>query len=194
MHDQQQPTLPDPAYGAAIEAEWAADDAYFRDSPQSPLLPEDREGFAGIPHFPLDEAWRFRGLALEPYAGFAPTNFLMDATIGDPRLAVRAGEFRFAAGGVEHRLAVYRFIVDGEEDEYLFLPFMDATTGVETYPAGRYVEVVREDDGTFTVDFNRAYHPSCAYNPRYSCPITPAENRLPVRVEAGVRLAEGSGH
>lgn len=185
---------PDLAYRAAIEAEWADDDAYFRHGPHSPLLPEDREAFEGIPHFAINEAWRLRGLELEPYTGDAPVDFEMEATKGEPRPSVRAGQFRFTVDGTEHSLVVYRFIVDGELDPHLFLPFRDATTGVETYPAGRYVEVTQDPDGTWTVDFNRAYHPSCAYNPRYSCPITPAENRLPVRVEAGVRLAEGHAH
>ena len=45
-----------------------------------------------------------------------------------------------------------------------------------------------EDDGSYTLDFNLAYHPSCVYDPRYSCPLTPAENRLPIRIEAGERL------
>jgi len=193
MIDEQH-TVPDLAYRAAIEQEWAEDDAYFRTSPDSPLLPEEREGFAGIPHFPIDEAWRMRGLGLEPYTGGAPADFEMEATRGEPRPAVRAGQFRFTVDGGEHRLVVYQFIVDGELDERLFLPFRDATTGVETYPAGRYVEVVQEGAGSWTLDFNRCYHPSCVYNPRYSCPVTPPENRLAIRVEAGARLGELHAH
>ncbi|MFN8631265.1 MAG: DUF1684 domain-containing protein [Chloroflexota bacterium] len=185
---------PDLAYRAAIEAEWAADDDHFRHDPRSPLRPEDREAFEGMPHFPIDESWRLRGLPLEPYAGDAPREFGMAATLGEPRPSIRAGVFRFARGGAEHRLVAYQFIVDGELDEHLFVPFMDATTGTETYGAGRYLDVVAEGDGAWTLDFNRAYHPSCAYNPRYSCPITPPENRLPIRVEAGVKLAEGHAH
>lgn len=193
----QPSTEPDLAYRAAIEAEWADDDAYFRHAPGSPLLPEDRSAFTGIPHFPVDERWRLRGLRLEPYTGTAPADFGMEATVGEPRPSTRAGEFRFMQDGAAHRLIAYRFYMDGELDEQLFVPFMDATTGRETYPAGRYLDAVQDADGTWTLDFNRCYHPSCAYNPRYSCPITPAENRLPIRVEAGARLPEdhdGSRH
>jgi uncharacterized protein len=180
----------DLAYRAAIEAEWADDDAYFREAPDSPLLPEDRAAFEGIPHFPIDETWRLRGVRLEPYEGSAPVDFGIEATKGEPRPSRRVGQFRFTRDGAEHRLIAYRFYLDGELDERLFVPFMDATTGVETYPAGRYLDVVADGDGTWTLDFNRCCHPSCAYNPRYSCPITPADNRLPIRVEAGVRLDE----
>jgi uncharacterized protein (DUF1684 family) len=188
-----QPVTVDLEYRAAIEQEWADDDAYFRTSPGSPLLPEEREGYGGIPHFPIDEGWLLRGLRLEPYSGSAPVNFEMEATRGEPRPAVRAGQLTFTRAGTELRLVVYQFVVEGAPDERLFLPFMDATTGVDTYAAGRYVEVVQDADHSWTLDFNRCYHPSCVYNPRYSCPITPPENRLPIRIEAGVRL-DGHSH
>jgi uncharacterized protein (DUF1684 family) len=68
---------------------------------------------------------------------------------------------------------------------------MDATTGTDTYGAGLYLDAAAADDGTWTLDFNLASHPYCAYNPRYSCPITPAENRLTIRLEVGERLAGG---
>jgi uncharacterized protein (DUF1684 family) len=72
----------------------------------------------------------------------------------------------------------------------VFVPFADATSGSETYGAGRYLDIEREDDGTYTLDFNLAYHPSCVYDARFSCPLTPAENRLRVPIRAGERLAE----
>ena len=65
----------------------------------------------------------------------------------------------------------------------------DTTSGRETYGAGRYLDLEPEEDGTYVLDFNLAYHPSCVYDPRFSCPLTPAENRLPIRIEAGERLA-----
>jgi uncharacterized protein (DUF1684 family) len=71
----------------------------------------------------------------------------------------------------------------------VFVPFLDLTSGTETYGAGRYLDLDPDpEDGTYVLDFNLAYHPSCVYDPRFSCPITPAENRLPLRVEAGERL------
>jgi len=68
------------------------------------------------------------------------------------------------------------------------VPFLDATSGTETYGAGRYLDLEPEPDGTYVLDFNLAYHPYCAYSVEYSCPLTPGENRLPVRIEAGERL------
>ena len=73
------------------------------------------------------------------------------------------------------------------------MPFLDATSGTETYGAGRYLDIYPEDDGTYALDFNLAYHPSCVYDPKFSCPLTPAENRLPDRIEAGERLATPHG-
>ncbi len=79
-----------------------------------------------------------------------------------------------------------------EEDDQpgptLFVPFLDETSGRETYGAGRYLDIEPEEDGTYSLDFNLAYHPSCAYDVRFSCPLTPAENRLDLRIEAGERL------
>ena len=76
----------------------------------------------------------------------------------------------------------------------MFVPFLDTTSGTETYGAGRYLDLDPDpDDGTYVLDFNLAYHPSCIYDARFSCPLTPAENRLPVRIEAGERLPAEQG-
>jgi uncharacterized protein (DUF1684 family) len=83
-------------------------------------------------------------------------------------------------------LTAYTF--EGDHSESVFVPFLDGTSGKESYGAGRYLDLDPEDDGTYVLDFNLAYHPSCVYDPRFSCPLTPAENRLPVRIEAGERL------
>jgi uncharacterized protein (DUF1684 family) len=75
----------------------------------------------------------------------------------------------------------------------LFLPFRDATSGRETYGAGRYLEVDPPDaDGRVVVDFNLAYNPYCAYNPDWSCPIPPGENWLDVPIRAGERTFPGA--
>jgi hypothetical protein len=70
----------------------------------------------------------------------------------------------------------------------LFVPFSDLTSGTETYPAGRYIDLTRTPTGIYILDFNRAYHPYCYYNVTYECPYPPAENRLPLPVRAGERL------
>jgi uncharacterized protein (DUF1684 family) len=72
----------------------------------------------------------------------------------------------------------------------LFVPFSDLTSGTETYPAGRYLDLERTATGLYLVDFNRAYHPYCYYDPSYDCPFPPPENRLAVPIRAGERLKE----
>jgi uncharacterized protein (DUF1684 family) len=88
---------------------------------------------------------------------------------------------------VPRQLTAYTF--DGGDGQSLFVPFLDQTSGTETSGAGRYLDLEPELDGTYSLDFNLAFHPSCVYDPKFSCPLTPAENRLPVRIEAGERLA-----
>jgi len=70
-----------------------------------------------------------------------------------------------------------------------FVPFLDVTSGNETYGAGRHLDVEAEWDGRYVLDFNLAYLPYCAYSPDFSCPLTPTENRLDIRIEAGERFA-----
>jgi uncharacterized protein (DUF1684 family) len=81
----------------------------------------------------------------------------------------------------------------------LFLPFRDALAGRETYGGGRYLldtvkgaDLGTGDDGRLVLDFNYAYNPSCAYDPRWSCPLAPSENRMRIAVEAGERMAPGT--
>ena len=174
-------------YAAQVEAYRADKDAFFKGSPSSPIPHDGRHDFGGLPYFPVDEALRFEDLALEPYAGDQPSSFQIPTSDGQLRPAHRAGTLTFAIGGAPHRLTGY--MLDGGDAESLFVPFLDTTSGHETYGAGRYLDLEPELDGTYVLDFNLAYHPSCVYDPTYSCPLTPAENRLPVRIEAGERLA-----
>jgi uncharacterized protein (DUF1684 family) len=162
-------------------------DAFFRTSPNSPIPASERDAFGGLPYYPVDEALVFDELTLEPYTGSEPVRFEIPTSDGRTRPAERAGVFRFDVGGSEQTLTAYVF--EGGSTESVFVPVVDATSGSETYGAGRYLDVEREDDGTYTLDFNLAYHPSCVYDMKYSCPLTPAENRLSVPIRAGERLA-----
>lgn len=166
----------------------ARKDAFFAEHPGSPLPARDREGFTGLPYYPIDERYRFEDLALEPYTGDEPSHFQIPTSDGRLRPAHRAGTLSFDLDGERRRLTGY--VLDEGDPHKLFVPFLDATSGTETYGAGRYLDLEPEDDGTYALDFNLAYHPSCVYDARFSCPLTPAENRLPIRVEAGERLAE----
>ncbi|MFQ5676033.1 MAG: DUF1684 domain-containing protein, partial [bacterium] len=84
-------------------------------------------------------------------------------------------------------LQVYKLLdVQSKYPGYLFIPFRDVTTGTESYPGGRYLDLQENDSQIYTLDFNLAYNPSCAYGKDgYSCPLPPAENTLDVAVLAG---------
>jgi uncharacterized protein (DUF1684 family) len=174
-------------YPTAVAQYRADKDEYFRTAKDSPIPVADRPSFPGLPYFAVDEALRFDGLALEPYAGSEPASFQIPTTDGKLRDAERAGTFTFDVGGTSQRLTGYRF-AEGDA-ESVFVPFLDLTSGKETYGAGRYLDLYPDADGTYALDFNLAYHPSCVYDARFSCPLTPAENRLPIRIEAGERLS-----
>ena len=189
-------------YVEAVEGFRADKDHYFKHGEGSPIPTAERDAFTGLPYFPVDPDLRFEDLQLEPYQGSEPQRFQIPTSDGGLRPAHRAGSLRFELGGESRVLAGY--VIDAPDghvhrdaataaDEALpsiFVPFLDATSGHETYGAGRYLDIEPEDDGTYSLDFNLAYHPSCVYDFRFSCPLTPAENRLPIRIEAGERLPE----
>jgi hypothetical protein len=78
------------------------------------------------------------------------------------------------------------FMPDGTQQiTSLFVPFADQTTGSETYSAGRYLDIDPTTTGYYTIDFNRAYNPYCAYNATYECPFPPPTNRLKAAIRAG---------
>ena len=181
------------SYPDAVAAFRADKDAFFASNPNSPIPAAERAAFSGLRYFPVNEGLYFEGLQLEPYTGDEPTTFQIPTSDGQLRPARRAGVLRFDLDGEPRQLTGYQFETGGDEGE-LFVPFLDATSGGETYGAGRYLDLEPEDDGTYILDFNLAYHPSCVYDPRFSCPLTPAENRLPVRIEAGERLADDHAH
>jgi uncharacterized protein (DUF1684 family) len=177
-------------YPTAIALYRADKDEYFRDAQDSPVPKDQRHDFAGLPYYPPDESLRFEGLTLEPYAGDEPSEFQIPTSDGKLRDAERAGTFTFEVRGTPQRLTGYRIAnARGEELDSIFVPFLDRTSGTETYGAGRYLDLEPDLDGTYVLDFNLAYHPSCVYDPIHSCPLTPAENRLSVAIEAGERLA-----
>lgn len=180
------------SYPDAVAQYRADKDHYFRHGDRSPLPPAERDGFEGLPYYPVDESLVFEGLTLQPYSGDEPSHFEIPTSDGKLRPAHRAGTLGFEVGG--QALSLTAYVLDEGDPTSLFVPFLDATSGTDTYGAGRYLDLEPDDDGTYELDFNLAYHPSCVYDMRFSCPLTPAENRLPIRVEAGERLAEDDGH
>ena len=181
-------------YVGAVQGYRAEKDQFFKSAPGSPIPLAERDDFTGLPYYAVDADLVFEGLTPAPYAGDEPSTFQIPTSDGKLRPARRAGTFSFDLGGATRRLTAYE-LEGAHSDGRLFLPFLDATSGTETYGAGRYLDLEPDEDGTYAIDFNLAYHPSCVYAPQFSCPLTPAENRLPVRIEAGERLAEdGTSH
>ena len=161
----------------------AEKDAFYRNDPRSPIPAERRAAFEGLPYYPENPALAIRA-SLETDGVDRDERIVMDTTTGGQQTYRRAGMVRFEVDGETAELTLYA----GDDSPELFLPFRDATSGRETYGAGRYLDVEPSGaDGRVVVDLNYAYSPSCAYSPEWSCPIPPGENWLGVPIRAGER-------
>ncbi len=179
---------------------WRAErEALYRGHPQSPVRATDRAAFRGR-HWPYDDRLRFE-VRLEAQSSAPATPARWPATLpvalpssgGDDLAFDRVGVVRLALKDADGSLTL--FWMHGYAGG-LFLPLGDATNGAETYGAGRYLlDTAKGADlggnaaaGTLVVDLNFAFQPSCAFDPHWTCPLSPPENRLTQRVEAGERL------
>ncbi|MBN1429040.1 MAG: DUF1684 domain-containing protein [Anaerolineae bacterium] len=161
-----------------------AKNRFFGSDPHSPLTPKQKDGFTGLSYFPENTDLR---LEIDLEMLDEQDTIAIQTSTGDVQEYLRWGCFRFEIDGQQAELTLYL----APEGNSYFLPFSDATSGQETYGAGRYLEVEPLPGGGFLVDFNIAYNPYCAYNQFWSCPITPQENRLNVRIEAGEKIPDG---
>ena len=176
------PPLP---YPDQIGAWHAEKDQFMRESPESPVPADRRASFPGLVYFPVDAAYRVPAVLQPAPAGAAVE---MPTSTGQRRQMRRVGTLSFTLKG--QPLSLGAFVEADQKDmRRLFVPFGDLTNGVETYQGGRYLDLERTSTGLYDLDFNRAYHPFCLYNPTYDCPYPPAESRLKTPVRAGERLA-----
>jgi uncharacterized protein (DUF1684 family) len=152
------------------------------------LRVKDRENparlnFGGLQYFPLNDKWRVaaRFERFDPPKSISITNVLgMEEQDPSP------GTIVFEVGGQTYRLDA----LSEKGEEKLFIIFADATSGKETYGAGRYLYADPPDaSGKLIVDFNKAYSPPCAFTSYATCPLPPFQNRLPVSVDAGEKYA-----
>lgn len=153
-------------------------DHFFKYDPNSPIPQQERLTFTGLAYFDYDPDLDLI-VTVTPFEKQERT--LIHTTTDEIRSYVRYGRFSFMVDGQTAELTLY------ETPHGFFLPFVDAAAGKDTYPAGRYLDPHPIGGDEFHVDFNRAYNPFCVYSPRYSCPITPEENRLLVAIRAGER-------
>ncbi len=174
---------------AAASARYRAErDRLFAEHPDTPISPAERSRWRGASWYPYDPKWRTIGVVerIQPTATF-DIPLAADGVIHCTRIA----RVRFAIGGDSARLALYWFEGYGGG---LWLPFSDATSGETTYGGGRYLyDTIKgadlgADADRIVLDFNFAYNPSCAYDDRWVCPLSPAENGLPFAVSAGERM------
>ena len=114
----------------------------------------------------------------------------LPTSTGELRRMQIVGTLEFTLKG--QKLSLGALSPAGEPIRSLFVPFVDLTTGKETYQAGRYLDIEPTPTGYYTIDFNYAYNPTCAYNKAYSCPYPPPSNRLKVPVHAGEKAPGGS--
>lgn len=177
------------AYQEAVEDFRRRKDEHFA-AGRGPVRPAE---FRGLSYYPPDPAWAFEVL-LETEPG-AQTAFTLETNTGAPRTMARFGSVTLELPAGAHTLSVFAPLGE-EQPQRVFIPFRDATSGAETYGAGRYLDapLSRGPAGlSVQVDFNLAYHPYCAYGEGWTCPLPPPENRLPGAVRAGERLAPEAG-
>ncbi len=153
----------------------------------SPLSASQRKQFTGIQFFPVNSKF------IVP-AKFIKTNstevYTMETSSHMQKKYYLYAKAVFSVEGKQYSLNVYQSLdlknKNGFEN-YLFIPFRDATSGKETYGGGRYIDLIIPASGEVTINFNKAYQPYCAYTEGYNCPLPPAENTLPIAISAGAR-------
>jgi len=165
-------------------------DELFRSHPQSPIEPDERASFKGLRYYPYEAAYRVQAW-FEPADG---SELVIDTGGEDGAVGYRrAARLVFELDGSPCRLTVLSLV---QYAGGLFVPFRDTTSGRETYGGGRYLfDTAKDTDGLVleitpgssdvVIDLNYAYNASCAYSPRWACPLAPPENYLTVPVRAG---------
>jgi len=166
--------------------EWQKNkNAYFQDPNTSPLRPKEKKKFNGLDFFTPDSKYQVSAFFRE---SVTKDTIQMKTNTGSVTSEIRYGNLFFELNNRQYVLPVYREV--GAEDDYVFLPFTDLTNGDLTYGGGRYLDFTFPLKETVLIDFNKAYNPYCAYNPKYSCPLVPSVNHLDIAIIAGEKSFE----
>jgi uncharacterized protein (DUF1684 family) len=168
-------------YAAKIAEDRAAKDAQFA-AGADPVPAARHKDLLPLVYFPIDPEYNVPGV-LKPVED--KTVFEMPTSIGTMRQMRRVGSLEFTLKGTQLKLIVF---VEVADPKHLFIAFNDLTSGTETYPAGRYLDLPPNGTNIYEVDFNRAYNPYCYYNQAYECPYPPRENRLTIPIRAGEKI------
>ena len=174
----------DSSYADELVADRATKDRFMAEDPESPVPADKRSSLLPLKYYPPDEG--FAVPAALKLQDDRPV-FEMPTSTGTIRRMQLVGVLEFTLAGQPMTLGA--FVEEGTRQiSTLFVPFADQTTGTETYPAGRYLDLHPTATGYYTIDFNRAYNPYCAYNSTYECPFPPPSNRLKIAVRAGEKV------
>lgn len=154
----------------------------------SPLSTKAKKTFKGIHFFTVDAKY-----AVDARFVRTPEEkpFQMSTSSGMRKTYIKYAEVFFMIDKKEYKLNVYQsqeLIQQPDYKDYLFIPFTDATSGDETYEGGRYIDLNIPQSDHVVINFNKAYQPYCAYTDGYNCPVPPQENKVPIKIEAGVRF------
>jgi uncharacterized protein (DUF1684 family) len=161
--------------------------AEFANPAETPLDSVGRLHFDSLDFFPINPDFCFSA-RFESTPNEKP--LMMKKSKNKVAEYLKVGEALFVYKGNNYNLNIYRNIALSKKtgfEDYLFLPFTDATNGISTYGGGRYLDLRIPVGNEIILDFNKAYNPYCAYNHKYSCPIPPRENDLPFEINAGVK-------
>lgn len=171
------------AYIAKMATARAEKDAAF--AKDGDPVPQNRKhDLLPLSYFPIDPDYDVPA-GLKPLND--PTIVQMATSTGTLRDMRRVGVLEFVLKGQPMKLTAF-VEKDAKDLRQLFVPFSDLTSGTETYPGGRYVDLERNATGIYEFDFNKAYNPYCYYNSSYECPYPPPENRLKVPIRAGEKM------
>jgi uncharacterized protein (DUF1684 family) len=175
-------------YEERVLADRAKKDADFRAAANeySPIPAADRAVFAGLTYYPVRPEYRTPAALMETRSD-PPVVIELPNSAHEIERKVKVGTLSFTLAGTPMTLSAFAESLGNVQR--LWVPFHDLTSGLETYGGGRYLDLDRSATGLYDLDFNRAYHPYCVYNPAFICPYPPPENRLAIAIRAGERLA-----
>ena len=156
---------------------------FFKDASVSPLKKRDLKNFRGLDFFTYDSTYLVTAKLTKtpkekPFMMLTTTDMVVEY--------IKYGTVSFELLDNQYSLDIYKNLEDPNERDNLFLPFLDDTNGNESYGGGRYINLSIPQGDNLIIDFNSAFNPYCVYDEKYSCPIVPRENYLPLEIKAGV--------
>jgi uncharacterized protein len=170
-------------YASRLAADRQAKDKQFMEE-DAPIPKSRKAALLPLAYFPIDPDYNVPA-ALNPAQ--SETIVEMPTSTGQPRRQRIVGTLEFVLKGQPLKLTA-SVDADAANLDHITVMFTDLTSGTETYPGGRYIDLDRNGSGIYELDFNRAYNPYCYYNESYECPYPPPENRLKVPIRVGERL------